>query len=130
MATMDDLIEEMLTEYEPRFILDEPIPEAEERLLPRPLRLQWPFTDLDDRVSHPVSRGSRYLTTPKTNSRWMAPPRSSLHGGLKEKTRWPSAMSRLPTACVPEPAGWRWTLGWLTREWRSCLIAFWRASFF
>ena len=52
--TMDDLIEEMLAEYEPRFILDEPIPEAEERLLPRPLRPQWPFTDLDDRVPHPV----------------------------------------------------------------------------
>ena len=54
MATMDDLIEEMLTEYEPRFILNELIPEAEERLLPRPLRPQWPFTDLGDRVSHPV----------------------------------------------------------------------------
>ena len=54
MATMDDLIEEMLAEYELRFILDEPIPEAEERLLPRPLRPQWPFTDLDDRVPHPV----------------------------------------------------------------------------
>ena len=52
--TMDDLIEEMLAEYEPRFILDEPIPEAEERLLPRPLRPQWPFTDLDHRVPHPV----------------------------------------------------------------------------
>ena len=51
--TMDDLIEEMLAEYKPRFILDEPIPEAEERLLPRPLRPQWPFTDLDDRVPHP-----------------------------------------------------------------------------
>ena len=54
MATMDDLIEEMLAEYEPRFILDEPISEAEERLLTRPLRPQWPFTDLDDRVPHPV----------------------------------------------------------------------------
>ena len=31
MATMDDLIEEILAEYEPRPILDEPIPEAEER---------------------------------------------------------------------------------------------------
>ena len=51
MATMDDLIEEILAEYEPRPILDEPIPEAEERLPPRP---QWPFTDLDDRVPHPV----------------------------------------------------------------------------
>ena len=51
--TMDDLIEEMLAEYKPRFILDDPIPEAEERLLPRPLRPQWPFTDLDDRVPHP-----------------------------------------------------------------------------
>ena len=54
MATMDDLIEEILAEYEPRPILDEPIPEAEERLSPRPLRSQWPFTDLDDRVPHPV----------------------------------------------------------------------------
>ena len=56
MATMDDLIEEILAEYEPRPILDEPIPEAEERLPPtlRPLRPQWPFTDLDDRVPHPV----------------------------------------------------------------------------
>ena len=52
--TMDDLIEEMLAEYEPRFIIDEPIPEAEERLLPRPLRPQWPFTDLDGHVPHPV----------------------------------------------------------------------------
>ena len=51
--TMDDLIEEMLAEYKPRFILDEPIPEAEERFLSRPLRPQWPFTDLDDRVPHP-----------------------------------------------------------------------------
>ena len=34
MATMDDLIEEVLAEYEPRPILDEPIPEAEERLPP------------------------------------------------------------------------------------------------
>ena len=48
--TMDDLIEEMLAEYKPRFILDEPIPEAEER--PRPLRPQWPFAGLDDRVPH------------------------------------------------------------------------------
>ena len=53
--TMDRLIEEILAEYEPRFILDKPIPEAEERLLPRPLRPQWPFTDLDDRVPHPVA---------------------------------------------------------------------------
>ena len=48
MATMDDLIKEILAEYEPRPILDEPIPEAEERLQPR-----WPFTDLDDHVPHP-----------------------------------------------------------------------------
>ena len=54
MATMDRLIEEILAEYEPRFILDEPIPKAEERFLPRPLRPQWPFTDLYDRVTHPV----------------------------------------------------------------------------
>ena len=30
IATMDHLIEEILADYEPRFILDEPIPEAEE----------------------------------------------------------------------------------------------------
>ena len=42
---MDDLIEEMLAEYEPRFILDNPIPEDEERRLPRLLRPQWPITD-------------------------------------------------------------------------------------
>ena len=54
MATMYDLIEEILAEYEPRPIPDEPIPEAEERLPPRPLRLQWPFADLDDRIPHPV----------------------------------------------------------------------------
>ena len=54
MATMDDLIEEILADYEPRPILDEPIPEAEERLPPRSLRPQWPFTDLDDHVPHPV----------------------------------------------------------------------------
>ncbi|MEW8333809.1 MAG: hypothetical protein AB2692_22955, partial [Candidatus Thiodiazotropha sp.] len=51
---MDDLIEEMLAEYEPRFIFDEPIPEAEERLLPRSLQPQRPYFDLDDRVPHPV----------------------------------------------------------------------------
>ena len=36
MATMDDLIDEMLAEYEPRFIFDEPIPEDEERRPPPP----------------------------------------------------------------------------------------------
>ena len=71
--TMDDLIEEMLAEYKLRVILDEPIPEAEERILPRPLRPQWPFTDLDDRVPHP-ERLPAYepwveITPPKMNSR-------------------------------------------------------------
>ena len=51
MATMDDLIEEILAEYEPRPILNEPPPPPPP---PRPLRPQWPFTDLDDRVPHPV----------------------------------------------------------------------------
>ena len=54
MATMDELIEEILAEYEPRFILDKPIPEDEERRLLRPLRPQRPFTDLDDQVPPPV----------------------------------------------------------------------------
>ena len=51
---MDDLIDEMLAEYGPRYILDVPISEDEERRLPWPLRLQWPFTNLDDRVPNPV----------------------------------------------------------------------------
>ena len=50
MATMDELIEEILAEYELRFIFDQPIREDEERRLPRPLRPQRPFTDLDDQV--------------------------------------------------------------------------------
>ena len=54
MATMDELIEEILAEYEPRFIFDKPIPEDEERHLPRPLRPQRPFTDLNDQVPPPV----------------------------------------------------------------------------
>ena len=54
IATMDELIEEILAEYEPRFIFDKPIPENEERHLPRPLRPQRPFTDLDDQVPPPV----------------------------------------------------------------------------
>ena len=51
---MDELIEEILAEYEPRFIFDKPIPEDEERHLPWPLRPQRPFTDLDDLVPPPV----------------------------------------------------------------------------
>ena len=54
MATIDGLIDEILAEHETRPILDEPIPEAEERLLPRPLRPQWAFADLDRRAPHPV----------------------------------------------------------------------------
>ena len=50
MATMDDLIEKILAEYEPSFIFDQPIPEDEERRLPRPLRPQRPLTYLDDQV--------------------------------------------------------------------------------
>ena len=50
MATMDELIEEILAEYELRFIFDKPIPEDEERRPPRPLRPQRAFTDLDDQV--------------------------------------------------------------------------------
>ena len=54
MATIDELIEEILAEYEPRFIFDQPIPEDEEGRLPWPLRPQRPFTDLDDQVPPPV----------------------------------------------------------------------------
>ena len=50
MATMDELIEEILAEYELRFIFDQSIPEDEERRFLRPLRPQGPFTDLDDQV--------------------------------------------------------------------------------
>ena len=54
MATMNELIEEILAEYEPRFIFDQPIPEDKERRLPRPLQSQRPFTDLDDQVPPPA----------------------------------------------------------------------------
>ena len=52
MATMDELIEEIhvLAKYELRFIFDQPFPEDEERRLPKPLRPQRAFTDLDDQV--------------------------------------------------------------------------------
>ena len=50
MATMDELIEEILAEYELGFIFDQPIPEDEERRFPRLLRPQRSFTDLDDQV--------------------------------------------------------------------------------
>lgn len=53
MASMDDTIEEMLAEYEPRHLFDEPIPEEVERRLPRPLRHERPF-DLETRVPPPV----------------------------------------------------------------------------
>ena len=49
-SNMDELIEEILAEYEPKFIFEQPIPEGEERRLPRPLRPQRPFNDLDDQV--------------------------------------------------------------------------------
>ena len=39
-ATMDDLIDEILEEYQTRYILDDPIPEDVERNLPRPLSPQ------------------------------------------------------------------------------------------
>ena len=59
MATMDELIEEILAEYEPRFIFDKPIPEDEERHLPRPLRPARPFNDLDDQVPPPNETSGR-----------------------------------------------------------------------
>ena len=55
MGTMDELIEEILAEYEPWLTFYQPIPEDEERRLPQPLRPQRPFTDLDDQVPPPVS---------------------------------------------------------------------------
>ena len=51
---MDALIEEMLTEYEPRYILEEPIPEDVQGRLPRPLQPRRLFIDLDTQVPHPV----------------------------------------------------------------------------
>ena len=54
MAMTDGLIDEILAEHETRPILDKPIPEAEEGLLPWPLRPQWAFADLDLRTPPPV----------------------------------------------------------------------------
>ena len=53
IATMDDLMEEMLAEYEPRFILDQPFQKLRKDSSPGH-RPQWPFNDLDDCVPHPV----------------------------------------------------------------------------
>ena len=52
-ATMDDLIDEILEEYQIRYILDDPIPEDVERNLPRPLSPQRPFIDLDTQPPPP-----------------------------------------------------------------------------
>lgn len=54
MATMDDLIEEMLAENKPWYILDEPIPEDVAIHLPRLLRPQRQFIDLDYQVQTPI----------------------------------------------------------------------------
>ena len=51
---MDELIEEILAEYEPRFILDEPIPEEVGRQLHRPLEPRRPFINLDTQAPPPV----------------------------------------------------------------------------
>ena len=51
---MDDLIDEILEEYQTRYILDDPIPEDVERNLPRPLSPQRPFIDLDTQAPPPV----------------------------------------------------------------------------
>ena len=46
---MDELIQEMLEEYQPqqKYLFDEPIPQDVERELPQPLEPQQPFIDLD-----------------------------------------------------------------------------------
>ena len=110
MATMDELIEEILAEYELRFIFDQPIPEDKERRLPRPLRAQRPFTDLDDQVPSsvrlPADHGSRFLTTPKMSLRLTATVQSFLLAGWKKMTHLTLVTSRSPTACMPEPADW------------------------
>ena len=76
---MDDLIEEILAEYEP-------IPEDASARLPRPLQPEWPFTDLDDRVPRPVrlpvnEPWVQILPTPKMSLKSMTSPRSFLHRG-------------------------------------------------
>ena len=54
MATMDDLIDEILEEYETRYIIDNPIPEDVDRNLPRQLSPQRHFIDLDTQAPPPV----------------------------------------------------------------------------
>ena len=51
---MDDLIDEILEEYQTRYILDDLIPEDVERNLPRPLLPERPFIDLDIQVPPPT----------------------------------------------------------------------------
>ena len=110
MAIMDELIEEILAEYEPRFIFDKPIPEDEERHLPRPLRPQRPFTDLDDQVPPPVKLPAdqwvEILNDAKMSLRLTVPLQSFLLGGWKKMTHLTLVTSKSLTACMPEPEGW------------------------
>ena len=110
MATMDEIIEEILPEYEPRFIFHQPIPEDEERRLPRPLRPRRPFTDLDDQVPPsvrlPADQWVKILDDAKDEFEVDGALQSSLLGGWKERTHLTLVTSRSPTAYMPEPAGW------------------------
>ena len=54
MATMDAIIDDMLAEYEPRHILDGPIPKDIEKCLPQPLQPRQPFVNLDTQTPPPV----------------------------------------------------------------------------
>ena len=112
-AGMDAYIEEILSQM-PGV---RPIPAPHRR---RPT-LAWPFTDLDDHVPHPV-RLPPY--EPWVEILKDTKEEFEIDGAAAVFSTWrvegedlhDISDIRSPMACVPELAGWRWTLGWPTRE--------------
>ena len=135
---MDDLNDEMLAEYEARFILDGLIPEDEERRLPRHFdhngHLPTWMTRSLARWGFQRTSESRFLTMPEMSLKSTAPLRSLPHGDWKMRTHFTSATSRSLTACMPEPGDWPWTPAWQTRGRLGCLLdfqkvrSFWNSS--
>ena len=108
MATVNELIEEILAEYELRFISDQPIPEHEERRLPRPLRQQRSFTDLDDQVLPsvrlPADQWVKILNDAKDE--FEVDGASAIFSSWKRMTHLTLVTSRSPTACMQKLVGW------------------------
>ena len=98
---MDQYIEEILAEYEPGVILDEPIPEGLPRpLVPRGSLSTWMTRFLTPLDSQPTT-GSTFSLTPRTGLKWMAR-RDFLH--LEGRGRRSISISRME--CMPGLSDW------------------------